>query len=273
MKEANQKKRLFFGLSVEAPWPETYPKGRLIDEPFRHITFAFLGDVKSQDTLRLCQLLEHDFPLTSITLGGVGKFDQLLFLPPRHPHVVAWHAALSSDSSPLIAQHDLFVDWLEKNGFSIDRRHPFTPHVTIARDPRNEKEWIASFRPLAFVITALHLYESLGNSQYRPLFSHFFKRPFEEIEHTGDVAFCIRGRNIDELYLHAKIALSFLFPPFIRFFEEPLQEQSLESIIRNLNQKVALLDTELGCPFKAISYHTKTKESEKFIEWEMIVDV
>jgi RNA 2',3'-cyclic 3'-phosphodiesterase len=36
---------------------------------------------------------------------------------------------------------------------------------------------------------------------------------------------------------------------------------------------VTASDVEVGCPFKAVSYHGEIHESNGLLQWEMIVDV
>ena len=79
MQETSEKQRLFLALEVEAPWPSTYPSGRLIDETMRHITLAFLGNVSPEP------LMEHldELPHPSFQIGPAGRFEKMLFLPEK----------------------------------------------------------------------------------------------------------------------------------------------------------------------------------------------
>lgn len=264
-------KRLFFALDVKAPWPEVLPMGRIIEEQYRHLTLAFLGGIESQPLIERLKTL----PLPRFKVGIVGKFEQPLFLPPRRAHVVAWKIEwLQSDQLLLQFQNDL-LDWLEKNGLPADRRHDFLPHVTVARSPFNIKPWRKSFETLPLFVSSLHLFESLGNSKYVSLWQCPIQSPFEEMDHTADLAFRVYGMNLQELFVHAQIALCFSFHPLLDFFNnEQHGFTSIEEVIQRLNQVVCLADQKIGCPFKAVSYHgTVTKTPTQILQWEMIIDV
>lgn len=253
-----EEKRLFFGFSVDAPWPHNYPKGRLIDESCRHLTFAFLGNVKT---------IPH-IPHPTFTLGPVGKCDEILFLS----NVVASHVKWLSNGDRLSNYQRTVLDWLEQHGYRVDRR-PFLPHITLARMPFDHNEWKEWFEELPCIVTGIHLYESLGNLTYKSIWELPLLPAFEEIEHTADIAFQIRGKNFDELYLHSAIAISFKFPHFLSYLD-PAPISDFNQIVKRLNAMIAQCDQETGCPFKAVSYHSKmSKEPDGLIHWEMIVDV
>lgn len=266
--DLSQKKRLFFALEVMAPWPLHLPSGRIIHEDQRHVTLAFLGDVSYSPLEK--QLAE--IPLPAFSLGLVGEFDQPLFLPEKRPHVAAWHVNWLSQQNALIEYQKSLVHWLQAIGYSTDRR-PLLSHVTLARTPFNILEWKKAFALLPCMAYRLHLYESLGNSNYQPIWTHTLQAPFEEIEHTADIAFLIRGKNYEELYTHALTALAFRFPPILRELHEETIG-SLEKLIAILNEKICKLDATIGCPFKALSFHGKLQPiAGHLLEWEMIVDV
>jgi len=87
------------------------------------------------------------------------------------------------------------------------------------------------------------------------------------------IAFSIRGNSIEQLHLHAQLALAFKSPQLIPFFTSRLQN-SLEEVIISLNEMVSSADAEFGSPFKAISFHgTITPDEQNILRWEMIVDV
>jgi SHS2 domain-containing protein/2'-5' RNA ligase len=264
-------KRAFFAFETIAPWPEKLPSGRILKEQDRHLTVAFLGQT---DFLKLQPLLET-CPLPDFKVGKGGIFNKCLFLPERHPNVAAWHIEWLDNPENIESYRETLILWLQENDIFIDTRHArFLSHVTIARKPQKPDEWKKAFHPLPVMITNLHLYESLGNSQYRPLWTHPIKAPFEEIDHTADIAFVIRGKNLVELHNHARLGLAFHFPSFLRAFSETAAAKTLDDIIIDLNATVASLDQEEGCPFKAVSFHGSIAEqSDKTLEWEMIVDV
>ncbi len=251
-----------------APWPESFPSGSLLSESSRHLTLAFLGEIESS------QVFSHlsTFPKPTFTMGLAGYFDRPLFLPPQSPRVAAWHIRCYEEKGLLKCFQEEIVQWLKEKGMTPkEKNREFLPHVTLARSPFLVSEWKQAFEKLPLFLGDVHLYESLGHSQYKVLWSHSILPPFEEFEHTADIAFLIRGRDFSELHLHAQLALSFHCPSLLNYFTfEPIE--SLEEIVVSLNRMIALLDQDIGSPFKAISYHGSIKEKHN-LEWEMIVDV
>ncbi len=261
-----EKKRLFFGFSLEAPWPMTYPKGRIIDEDARHITLAFLGN---HPFAPLHSHLTH-CPKPLFPFGPIGICDRVLFLPELKPRVVSYHVNWMTDGEAITQYQTTLLDWLETLDYPVDRR-PLLPHVTLARAPFEEREWEHAFEPLPCMITGIHLYESLGSLRYISIWHHRLQPVFEEFEHTADIAFHVRGMNYRQLYLHGALALSFKYPLFFQFTQDHSFE-NLDQVVQKLNEMISQCDTKIGCPFKAVSYHGVLKE-EKPLNWEMIVDV
>lgn len=262
-------KRLFFGLEVQAPWPSHLPRGRLLDESHRHLTLAFLGNIPYQPLLKLLDT----FPKPPISVGSVGYFDSCLTLPPRHPHVVAWHVHWSDDNTPIIAFQKSLMEWLFLNEYPTDSRE-WKPHVTLCRQPFNPRDWEKAFRPLPLFTGSIHLLESIGNLKYIPIWTASIPHPFEEIEHTADLAFKIRGENLQQIYLHAFTALAFKAPEFLDFFISIPSIHSLDEIIFALNDMIAKMDGAIGCPMKAVSFHGEIITlPDSLLQWEMIVDV
>lgn len=264
-----EEKRLFFALDIHSPWPEKLPQGRILEEKNRHLTLAFLGQV---DYAKLKNMIS-ELPLPRFKVGLAGRFDQCLFLPPRHPRVAAWHIDWLEDSAPLLNFRKELIHALEKKEFSVDVRHDFNSHVTLSRAPFDQKGWEKTFSPLPCFAQNLHLYESIGFSQFKPLWSHSLKLPFEEIDHTADIGYLVRGGSFLNLYEHAFLALSFTFPPLLPFFVRKSEMGSLQEVIFSLNQIVSYADQEVGCPFKAVSYHGKVEQNGDILEWEIIIDV
>ncbi len=212
-----------------------------------------------------------DFPTPSFKVGPAGYFDQCLFLPERHPHVVAWHVQWY-EKVVFDEFQKLIANWLICQGYPIDER-PFLPHVTIARSPFKDHEWKKSFIHLPIIVKNIHLYESVGNLVYNPIWSFPIISPFEELDHTADIAFVIKAETIENIHLHAQIALAFKFPAILEYIKKiPLKSQ-LDDIIISLNHLITLADSDIGCPFRAVSFHGDLKKENGIYKWEMIVDV
>jgi 2'-5' RNA ligase len=256
----SDRKRLFIGAEVDAPWPEAYPRGRLVEASARHVTLAFLGDTALSEV--------REMPRPPFRIGPTGIADRLLFLPERHPRVAAYHVVWSP---PLDVYYTELRRWLTASGHPVDDRELLS-HVTVAREPFDPEEWKRVFAPLPCVIRAIHLYESVGGLTYRPLRSLPLLLPFEEVAHTADLAFLIRGASPEELHRHAEIALAFSFPPLISYMEEA-KGSTLDLAIIALNEWIARADGRVGCPFKAVSFHGEAEERQGLLHWEMIVDV
>lgn len=261
-------KRLFFAFEIASPWPKSLPPGRLIHEQDRHLTVAFLGQA---DYLSLQSLLSS-LPLPPFKVGSVGKFDKILFLPKQHPRVAAWHIKWLDDSIDLSSYVYTLVNWLKENGFSPDERKEWLPHVTLSRSPFDLIKWNRAFREVPLFLKSFHLYESLGNLCYQPVYSHLLLAPYEELDHTADIAFKIRGENMSQLFFHALTALSFTYPEIMKFIKG-IKVESLNDVVRRLNEVIARTDTEMGCPFKAVSFHGEIEKEGELLTWEMIVDV
>jgi 2'-5' RNA ligase len=233
----------------------------------RHITLAFLGSVPSAKIPALLAKI----PTPSFKIAPVARSDRLLFLPETSPRVIAadvqWFA-----EDPLIAYQQTLADWLRAQAFALEEGPPLW-HVTVARAPFSKEEWKEGIGPLPLYIEAICLYESLGNLTYQPLWSFPLLPPFVEVEHTADLAFWIYGEDLAQIYLHARIALAFRFPPLLAYFgtEAP---GSLEESIMALNHLIATCDAAIGCPFKAVSFHGELiQEASSLLKWEMIIDV
>lgn len=263
-------KRLFFGFEVMAPWPAEFPKGRILDESCRHMTIAFLGQTPHE---RLTDQLTN-LPAPPFKVGQVGHFDRCLFLPENHPRVTAWHMKWLNPESEIEGYYKQLVGWLKSNHFNVDERDRLLPHLTISRAPFSIKEWKEHFVKLPFMTKDLLLLESLGNLQYRPCWRLPIQAPFEELEHTADIAFRIRGESIHDLHRNALMALTFKFPSLIAYFASLRQVNDLDDLIIQLNEVVGQADMDKGCPFKAVSYHGSVAQAEdQTLTWDMIVDV
>lgn len=263
------KKRVFFAFDTQAPWPETLPSGRLLKAEDRHMTLAFLGEV---DESQLLQKLK-EFPPPPFQVGLAGFFSACLFLPPLHPNVIAWNIQWLDEDQQLLNYRAYFLEWLKFVGFQTrDTNQNWLCHVTLARKPFVKEQWLDSFYPLPLFISNIHLYESLGHSSYAPLWTFPLVSPFEEIEHTADIAYVIKGENLRQIYQHALIALAFRFPAFLAYNKQK-NFDNLDDVIIGLNAVIAEADAHIGCPFKAISFHGQLEQDHSILKWEMIVDV
>jgi hypothetical protein len=228
------------------------------------MTLVFLGQTD------LASMLERlsGFPDPGFRIGLAGYFDAPLFLPEKHPRTAGGHVRLFEGEETLARFQQKLVSWLrllEKD---------FLPHVTIARDPKDIPEWKEAFSPLPLYLQHIHLYKSLGFSEYESLWHYPILPPFEEQEHTADIAYTVRGESWQSLQLHASLALAFQFPPLLPFFEPKQKPTNFTELIGGLNRLIAKADAECGAPFKAVSYHGDVRVSPEGIwEWEMIVDV
>lgn len=275
-------KRLFFAFEVEAPWPSPLPEGRLLQEKSRHLTLSFLG---SANFTKLRPLLTS-VPLPSFKVGVTGWFDQVQFLPKRHPRVAAWHVCLFGEEvaahgnpflqgiNPLADYSHTLLSWLNEQGECLDDKKGFLPHVTLCRAPFDFEGWHKAFQILPLAFRHLHLYESLGQLDYQPVWTHSLLAPFEELDHTADIAYKIRGESISQLFYNAFTALAFKFPELLRYNNTSAILSTIDEVVIQLNHRIAQADCAVGCPFKAVSFHGEIeKESNGTLTWEMIVDV
>lgn len=261
---------VFFGFGVEAPWPESFPKGRVIRSEDRHATIAFLGNVPAE---RLLEIMDG-CPLFPFKVGPVGVFSKCLFLPKESkPNVAAWEVEWINYEADIDGYRYVFIEWLKAQGYDLDKeKREWLAHVTLSRQPLDRYAWRENFQKLPLFVHSFNLYESLGHSIYRVIWSKPLMAPFEEIEHTADIAFIIRGTSILDLYIHAQIALAFKCPSLLSFMNiNPVK--SLDDIIMSLNNIISEIDKMIGCSFKAISFHGNIKTVDSILTWEMIVDV
>ncbi|MGA8164528.1 MAG: archease [Waddliaceae bacterium] len=267
----DERKRVFFAFEVNAPWPEHLPDGRTLSESDRHLTLAFLGDTHFPS-------LEHilsSFPTPPFKIGLTGQFNRCEFLPPKRPNVVSWHIDWFDQDHDLGVFQQQVIQWLQQHDFSVSQpKHRFLPHVTLARRPFHINQWRQAFHPLPVMISNIHLYESLGHLTYHPRWTYELKPPFEEIDHTADVAFRVRGENLQQLYNHALTALTFLSPSLLSYLPRENRPAHLDDIIIDLNALITEADSNEGVPLKAVSFHGEIMEEEdRTIFWEMIIDV
>lgn len=264
--------RVFLAFDVVAPWPQEFPKGRIIPEELRHLTLVFLGE---QDLEKLPQV-----PKVPFQVGMAGKFNKCIFLPPKHPHVVAWDVNWLYEAKKMYDFQKDVQSWALKNDIVVEERE-FLYHMTISRGEFSKEKWEESFKELPFFVKRFCLYKSLGNSNYERIWAHDFILPFEELSHTADIAFKVHGENFKQLGINAFLALSFKYPELLDFFDKNFGCETLDDIVIFLNTVIGKADAEIGVPFKAISFHGELKTLENnnpkvqvnILEWEMVVDV
>lgn len=261
-------KRLFFAAEIIGVWPQAFPSGRIVDEENRHLTLAFLGST----SLALLFEKMETIPLPSFHLGLGGYSNRWIFLPSeQQPRLIA--AQAEGFSSTFLDYQKTLADWLLQQGYPQNEARLFLPHITVARGAFNVREWKEIPCLIPFYVSSITLMESLGDSHYAPLWRHPLTPPFEEIEHTADIAFLIRGKDMQDLFFHAQLALAFKFPPLISFFSKGKDPASLDRVIAALNELISRADLEIGIPLKAVSYHDETVHRSNHLEWKMIVDV
>jgi len=245
--------RLFFGATLRAAWPAAFPPGRLVPDSSRHLTLAFLGDARMPDVAKIA-------PLKIAPTGVCLKWKPLA-------HVAAAEASWLTGSDAILALQKRLVSWLH-----LKDQRPFYPHITLARSPFDREAWKNAVCQVPFYLQSIHLYQSRQNSLYESLWEMPLVPPFDDIDHTADLAFLVRGQTLHELFLHAQLALAFHFPPFVEKMRRGVIPSTLDDIIIELNALISEADETRGCPFKAVSFHGALA-SKTLLEWTMIVDV
>ena len=285
--------KYFVGAEIECPWEELPAcKEREILPEMRHMTLNFIGEKQEKP---VC--LTHP-----LVIGSAGYFDGVLFLS----RAVAYHAVFLSnalrreDFLPHVTiargdQHKAseWQKWFQPLPFYFKAIHlykslgnsiypnklknwefskPNSQILSNLKDAR-EAEPCLKDRADGAGIKSANLGEEKTDSSiclgiYEKVESCSLKAPFEVREHTADLAFVIRGKSLDEMYVHGMIALAFSFPQTVQFFEKK-SVRSIEEVVQELNRLITRMDTEIGSPFKAVSYSGNVKQGE----WEMIVDV
>lgn len=265
-------KRLFLGLEALGPWPFELPGGRIIPEEGRHATLIFFGYVREECVLHLTNIT----PPPPWKVGLTAVANAPLLLPKKKPNCLSWEIELLEQKEQLFAYQEslsnLFIE--EKLLHPKEAALGFLPHITLARKPFDHKAWFGSFSKQLTALGSMHLYESLGSSTYKPLHTWPVISPFQEISHTADLAFCVRGQSLESLALHAFMALNKACPSLFRYMQPWTEVRSFDEMVALINHSISSMDIEEGSPFKAVSYHGEIKNLENgVLEWEMIVDV
>ncbi len=262
-------KRLFLAFEIAAPWPEKHPKARFLREQDRHITLVFLGDVAWEP---MPQRLDK-MPKPTFHLSPAGICDNFLFLPPRHPRVVSYHIFWKTAGEALASYQDEVSSWFSEKGYKINKRS-FLPHVTIGRSPFAVSAWKKHFQALPCIAKNLHLYESFEHLHYKPIWTFPMVAPFEQIDHTADLAFRIRGNTLRDLLIHSILALAFHDPTILEIDFPKESPDSLDEIIALLNRVISESHDKFAYKFKGIFHHGEIKKrKDNLLEWEMSVDL
>jgi RNA 2',3'-cyclic 3'-phosphodiesterase len=260
-------KKVFFGFDIETLWVDIPKEKKMINEANRHVTVVFLGN------LDIGEIDFNDLPKADFEIGPVGFFNKCLFLPPRHPRLVAYQIDFfEKDTLIKSFQKKLFEFFIKKN--IVIKPNNFLPHVTICRNDFNKKVWEESFKFLPLFIKSLNFYESFKNSEYKTLWQKDFIKPFEEIEHTADIAFIIRGKNYTDLLYNSFIALAFKSLDLLLYIKELNKVESIDDVVIKLNEIITKAEIDgFYIPFKAVSFHAYIEKKDDILNWEMIVDV
>ncbi len=262
----------FIAAEVIAPWPEKMPKsGRLISPDSRHLTLAHLRETSFQSIEKVLA----KSPIHHLKISPVGQFTDTLFLPnSKQPRLVAWEVQrLEKKKASRQILQDVRDD-LENCGIEIDKK-AFHPHVTLAQGDIDVDEWKDHFTKIPLILKKIHLYRSEGNGRYQSLWNLPLELPFQEMPHTADMAFLLRGKTPEEIHLHAQVAIAFAFPQFFPYLDQENSSHHLDDIVIHLNELVSRVDCAMGSPLKAVSFHGEIakKAINDIYEWEMIIDV
>ncbi|MCB1111333.1 MAG: hypothetical protein H7A37_10730 [Chlamydiales bacterium] len=206
-------KRVFFAFDAHAPWKKQEPKGRLIRHSDRHVTVAFLGNIDYE----ALEPLLAEIPIPDMRIGPIGIIDYPLFLPNSdHPHVFAAHVDWLT---PGIDEYrNRLTGWLIEHGYAIAHADtPWLPHTTYCRKPFDSEEWQKQFAPMPLYSTALHLYESLPQLCYEPIWSHHFLPPISKERIIGET----------EAMLNAHVKAAEAFDPKMQIAGQPYLEDGL----------------------------------------------
>lgn len=257
-------RRLFFAFEVTTPANLKLPPGRLLAEKERHITLAFLGEVD----YNLLQLHLDRLPKPDFTDGFVGEFTEVAFFPPSHPRAVVWKAIFHRKERAIRAFQQKLTDWLRVIGFPpTDPDREWVPHVTLCRAPFDSHKWSENFEPRPFMITKFHLYESIGDLRYHPLWTYTLLPPFEEQE---DDVIKIRGHNPLELVDHAQVALALRFPVIWEFIKQTSPSPGTLEAIQCLNSSISSANAKYGLNLKSVeSVESFKQHDEKSLEWRI----
>jgi hypothetical protein len=266
--------RCFIGFAVEGPWPASTLREslRLSD---RHLTILFLGQQPRTVLLERCRRWHPQ-----LWSGPLLKAESWLRLPQEDPHVLALASAPCTQADALIHLIDegraLFDPALPSDdqmgrpgGHGQTPGWSWLPHVTVSRDPDQQADPLA----LPLWCADLHLYHSLPNRTYEPIWTWPIPRAFEEFDHPADRAFRCRGRTWPELTLALLWALSQQVPALVQGAALCAQASSQADAVRILNQLLSEADARSPIPWKAVTFHGRVEQHLEGMVWEVVVDV
>lgn len=229
----------------------------------------FLGDIVLDEIKKYLDEL-----YLPCQIGLPGYFNKCLFWPETNPRLVAYQADFFEKNIILDKFHEEIFEFFKERKVLVKLENRFIPHVTICRDDFNLKLWKETFKQSPLYIKSFNLYESLQNSEYNILWTKDFINPFEEIKHTADIAFIIRGKSYLDLLHSSFIALSFKVEIFLNYVSLLKKVNSIDDVIINLNEIITNAEIDgFDIPFKAVSFHNKIDRKNEIMNWEMIVDV
>jgi len=169
--------RLFVALDLPVPtraalasWADAAapPELRRVPAAHLHITLVFLGERSAAEAVAAGALLRRRRLGPMHTAGA-------LWLPPRRPGVLA--VSLRKQPALTALRRELTAALADAIGLAPDR-HPFRPHVTLARVPRGtrvDRAVRALHRPCplfsfqAPTLTLYHSWTSEGSLRYDPV--------------------------------------------------------------------------------------------------------
>ena len=153
------------------------PELRSVAHDALHVTLCFLGSQPAGEEKEIAAACET-------ALGGARSpqlgLDLGLWLPPRRPGVLA--IRLDDSSGALIHIQRRVASALFDGGWYRPEKHPFLPHVTVARVPARGRVRVIELpevSPLRFAASAVTLYRSRlqrAGARYEPLASVLLSR-------------------------------------------------------------------------------------------------
>jgi 2'-5' RNA ligase len=194
-------KNLFLAFEIKGQWPASFPKARLIPDAYRHLTLAFIGPYDNSSVMNVVPTI----PRFKDTISPSGRLDNLIFLPPGIERIAVLIPQFFDMPAVMNYQKEVSGDLLRKLG--LQEKRSFLPHVSIARAPFDHKEWKEISWNIPFYVSSLSLYQTVASLRYDILWKQPYTPPFDEIDHTADLAYTIRGRNLSELFSHALLCL------------------------------------------------------------------